>query len=237
MPFTFSHPAAALPLAIIPKRWISATGLVIGSITPDFEYFFRLEQNSYYSHTLTGVFWFDMPLALLLVYLFNSLIRKEIIESLPLFLNRRFSKFRYSTRNLDCVKDLLVVIISLLIGIMSHLIWDRLTHKSVELINVEEHYTVFWEANSLVGAIIIAGIIWKMPQGEKIQKRNIFLYWIPVSLITAVFTYAVSLDISNIRDFGISAIVGFFIGLIITSLGWQLKNMGFFELLPGEKED
>lgn len=38
MPFTFSHPAIILPLSYLPKKWFSLTGLIIGSLIPDFEY-------------------------------------------------------------------------------------------------------------------------------------------------------------------------------------------------------
>lgn len=217
MPFTFSHPAAVLPLAIIPKKWISVTALVIGSITPDFEYFFRMEPGSEYSHTWTGVFWFDLPLALLLVYLFN-LIRKELIENLPEFFNRRFSDYTFFDRNLNKVLDFLIVIISLLTGIYSHLIWDRLTHKSVSMLDKQEHYTTFWEFNSIAGAIIIAAAIFKMRKGSKTKKRNILLYWLMISLITAATICVRFFSTSHVRELGISAIVGFLGGLIITSV-------------------
>ena len=42
MPFTFSHPAIVLPLVRKSGHWFSATGLIIGSLTPDFEYFMRM---------------------------------------------------------------------------------------------------------------------------------------------------------------------------------------------------
>jgi len=224
VPFTFSHPAAVLPLSLIPKRWISVTGLVIGSITPDFEYFFRMEQDSIYSHTWPGIFWFDLPLGLLLVYLFNYLIRKEFIENLPVFLDTRFSRFSTFTRNMNSVKDFVFVLTSLLIGIVSHIIWDKLTHRTVNLIDQNEHYTVFWEANSIVGAIVIAAVVLNMRRGKNTQKRNIFVYWIPVVAIALIVMYIRYLSTSSFRELGISAIVGFFIGLIITSARAKLKN-------------
>lgn len=58
MPFTFSHPAIILPFKYLPNRWISMTGLIIGSLTPDFEYFIRMKIESYYSHTNAGLFLF-----------------------------------------------------------------------------------------------------------------------------------------------------------------------------------
>nr|WP_237421370.1 DUF4184 family protein [Flavobacterium sp. HBTb2-11-1] len=74
MPFTFSHPAIILPLRYLPKSWFSITALTIGSLTPDFEYFLRMKVKSDYSHTLDGIFWFDLPLALLLTFLFTILL-------------------------------------------------------------------------------------------------------------------------------------------------------------------
>ena len=230
MPFTFSHPAAVLPLSLIPKRWISVTALVIGSVTPDFEYFFRMEQDSVYSHTWAGVFWFDLPLGLLLLYLFNYLIRKELIENLPVFLNRRFSRFSSFKRNLNNVKDLCFVLLSLLIGIVSHIIWDKLTHKTVNLIDQEEHYTVFWEANSIVGAVLMAAIVLNMRMGKNTQRGNIFVYWIPVTAIAFIIMYIRYLSTSTFRELGISAIVGCFTGLIVTSIGRKLKNKKFIRV-------
>lgn len=237
MPFTFSHPAAVLPFVLLHKKWVSVTALVIGSITPDFEYFFRLEQYSFYSHTWVGMFWFDLPLALLLIYLFNYLIKKELIENLPEFLNRRFSPFALEQRNLDNVKDLIIVLISLLTGILSHIIWDRVTHKSVNLIDQQEHYNVFWEANSVAGAILIAAAVWKMTPEKKTQKNNIYIYWLSISIITLIIIYIRYLSTSQIREVGISAIVGFFSGLIITSVITKLKNASSAAFLRKIKDE
>ena len=57
MPFTFSHPAIILPLKKLPKKYISMTGLIVGSIAPDFEYFLRMKSK--YSHTMSGILWYD----------------------------------------------------------------------------------------------------------------------------------------------------------------------------------
>ena len=70
MPFTLAHPAIVLPLAAKKLR-MSATGLVIGSMVPDFEYFIRMRTESKYSHTLAGLFWFDLPLGLLLCFVID----------------------------------------------------------------------------------------------------------------------------------------------------------------------
>ncbi len=71
MPFTFSHPAIVLPFGLIGQRYFSMTALIIGSMTPDFEYFLRLRVRSDFSHTLFGVFWFDLPLGIVLCFVFH----------------------------------------------------------------------------------------------------------------------------------------------------------------------
>ena len=90
MPFTFSHPAIILPLNYLPKKWISLTGLVIGSLTPDFEYFIRMKIESNYSHTFWGIFWFDLPLGILLTFIFHNIVKTELFKNLPKELNQRF---------------------------------------------------------------------------------------------------------------------------------------------------
>lgn len=94
MPFTISHPAIVLPLTFLPRQWFSLTGLVIGSLTPDFEYFLRMRIKSNYSHTLDGLFWFDLPLGLLLAFLFHNVVRDSLFDNLPISLKSIFFAFR-----------------------------------------------------------------------------------------------------------------------------------------------
>ena len=128
MPFTFSHPAIILPLTFLPKKWFSLTGLVIGSLTPDFEYFLRMRIKSNYSHTIDGLFWFDIPLGLLLAFVFHNIVRDSLFDNLPLGLKSKFLSFRKFDWNSHFKKNWLVVIISIFIGAVSHIFWDSFTH-------------------------------------------------------------------------------------------------------------
>ncbi len=96
MPFTFSHPAMVLPFNYLSKRWISLTALVIGSITPDFEYFIRMKVASSYSHYWSGLLWFDLPLGLLLLLIYNLIVKDKLIDHLPSYFNNRLSQFKNS---------------------------------------------------------------------------------------------------------------------------------------------
>ena len=129
MPFTFSHPALVLPLTRLPKKWVSATGLVAGSIIPDFEKFLKMNDGNTYSHTLPGMFWFDLPLAVLLSLVFHRVVRDPLIDNLPAFLRVRCGPARAFDWAVHCRKHYPAVLFSLLLGIVSHLVWDYFTHR------------------------------------------------------------------------------------------------------------
>ena len=219
MPFTFSHPAVVLPLGKIFKKELSATALVIGSMAPDFEYFFRLEQESIYSHTWPGVFWFDLPVGLILYFLFTSIVKNPLIYNLPAILNVRFSNFLSINRKMNDIRNLLIVITSLLTGITSHLIWDKLTHQTVKVITHSmRYYNFLWEVNSLIAAIFIAVVIWRMKKGKLVIAGNLLFFWsLVISVILVVLAIRFQFTHSR-RDLGVTAISGFLIGLLMSSL-------------------
>src|SRR6188768_3414024 len=95
MPFTFSHPAIILPLTCLPRKWFSLTGLVIGSLTPDFEYFLRMKIQGHYSHTISGIFCFDLPLGILLAFIFHNVVRNSLFDNLPTILKSRLLAFKH----------------------------------------------------------------------------------------------------------------------------------------------
>lgn len=116
MPFTASHPAIVLPLTFLPRRWYSLTGLVVGSMTPDFEYFLRMRLKSTYSHTFGGLFWFDLPLGLLLALLFHVWVRNPLFDNLPMSLKSRFSPFKTFDWKRHLKDHWMVAVVSILVG-------------------------------------------------------------------------------------------------------------------------
>lgn len=198
MPFTFSHPAIILPLRYLPKSWFSLTALIIGSLTPDFEYFLRMKVKSDYSHTLAGVFWFDLPLALLLTFIFHNLIRNFLFQNLPSIIRNRIIIFTDFNWNIYFRKNWIIVILSLLIGILSHLFWDAFTHEHgyfVNQISSLKHNVVIlgkeisiWKimqhSSTLLGALIILAAFLKLPKKSTSKADFMKLYWTNVSIIT-----------------------------------------------------
>jgi hypothetical protein len=194
MPFTFSHPAIVLPLNYISDRWVSLTGLVIGSVVPDFEKFIKMEPGNTFSHTWFGIFWFNLPLAILLTFVFHQIVRDPLINNLPYFSRNRlyrYTQFNWSQR---FKKHYIVVIISIIIGAASHISWDKLTYEEgfvvqrVPLVlNFFETFDIFFYnvldlVSTGIGAIVILYAIIQLPSQEIPQRKNRvkIKYWFTV---------------------------------------------------------
>ncbi len=242
MPFTFSHPAAILPFTFLPARWISVTGLVIGSTAPDFEYFFRMKIYSVYSHTLAGMFWFDLPLTILHAFIFHLLVRDSLISNLPHFLAKRLAVFK----NFSWVKyfkgNFLVVIFSMLVGIASHLLWDSFTHDDGFFVQRIEGlknsciisgftipvYKIVQHVSTLIGGLLILIAVLRFPaDGNYKNVRSVFPYWIVFAVITSLvlaIRVLTGLHLSGYGNVFITLISGGLLGLIITPKILVLKK-------------
>ena len=130
MPFTFSHPIAIIPVQRFLGKWSSATALVTGSISPDFEYFFRMKLLSTFSHTLVGGLLFGIPTAMFLSFLYHSIVKDSLIRSLPYPFDRKYAYIlRFSWWSFF-KRRWLMILFSYLIGIYSHILWDAFTHQN-----------------------------------------------------------------------------------------------------------
>jgi hypothetical protein len=241
MPFTFSHPAIILPLKYLPKNWFSLTGLVIGSVTPDFEYFIRMKVQSIYSHTLDGIFWFDLPLGILLTFIFHNIVRNSLYLNLPSSFKARLLLFTEFNWNIYFKENWIKALISIIIGIASHLFWDAFTHNHGYFVNTipKLNNTItslgnefpFWKImqhlSSLVGAIVIIIAVLKLPKNLNPKSSISKKYWITViSLLILILILRFSISF-NIKAFGniiVSIISAFMISLILTPL--LIKSKG-----------
>ncbi|WP_017731198.1 DUF4184 family protein [Nafulsella turpanensis] len=128
MPFTFAHPAIVLPLKKMNARWFSLTGLVTGSITPDFEYFLLVQGTANpIGETILGVFIFDLPMSIVLGLLFHLLVRNPLIRHLPSPFDRRLSGFLTFDFLHYLKRHPWIYILSVIVGAVSHLVLDTVT--------------------------------------------------------------------------------------------------------------
>ncbi|WPO79408.1 DUF4184 family protein [Flavobacterium sp. KACC 22761] len=235
MPFTFSHPAIILPFKYFPKRWFSMTGLVIGSLTPDFEYFIRMKVKSIYSHTFLGILWFDLPLAIVLAFIFHNIVRNSLFINLPKPFQKRLHSFTEFNWNIHFKKSWFVILISILIGIISHLFWDAFTHEHgyfVSHIPDLSHFILLFEKkipiwkifqhlSTFIGGLFILLALFKLPKNSiyisSINKK----YWIILSISTVailIVRFSVSFDIKAFGNRIVSLISAILASLILTPL-------------------
>ncbi len=138
MPVTPAHPALILPFTR--SRYFSATGLVMGSVSPDFEYFLKMGVSSTYSHTLGGLIYFDLPVTVFISCLFHLVVKKNFIYNMPLFFQKRWLEVLH----FDFLKYLRehwwVFVISALLGAASHIFWDSFTHNNTYFVRTVPFY-------------------------------------------------------------------------------------------------
>lgn len=241
MPFTFSHPAIVLPLKYLPKQWFSFTGLIIGSMIPDFEYFIRMKVQSNYSHTIAGIFWFDLPLALLLSFVFHNIVKNQLFENLPNCIKSRFLPFTTFNWNTYFKQNWIVVIISILIGTASHLFWDSFTHDHGYFVNqipkLKESVLIFdtkvpllklaQHSSSLIGGAVILFSILKLPKTNILKNSINKNYWFLILLLSIIIfsiRFAIGLSLKQYGHIIVSAISSFLFALILIPLLFKFKS-------------
>src|SRR5215510_10405240 len=91
MPFTVSHAAAVLPI----HRWtnykLPLTALMIGSMAPDFGYFFSHDFPRHLTHSFPGLFIFALPAGLMIWLFYVAFLEKTTITLLPDRWHTRFA--------------------------------------------------------------------------------------------------------------------------------------------------
>ena len=165
MPFTLSHAAAALPFR---RTRLIMSALVVGCFAPDFEYFLGIHGG--FGHTLRGIFVFDLPVALAVLWLFHRYAKEPLAACLP-----QGTRERLHPRPLpiDSVSRFAMVIVSILVGIATHMLWDSFTHPRywlyahwrflsetvrIPLFGDRPWFAVFQYISSVLGLLVI--LLW-----------------------------------------------------------------------------
>lgn len=241
MPFTLSHSAAVLPF--VRSKHLSATGLIIGTMVPDFEYFFRMNVTGIYGHTVLGVFYFDIPVATFLAFVFHLVVKKNLIDNLPEFLQARFQ----DVRNSDFVKyvkdNKLDFLISVILGTATHIIWDGFTHQRQFFVQAlpgiyKDRFVHFgdvdyplWYAlqylSTIVGFVFLGVYVLMIKPVAGVFNRPNILYWIVLVAIIAIITaLRMQAPIKNERYvvLVITIVSAFCIGITILGLIWPRRS-------------
>jgi hypothetical protein len=120
MPITPAHTIAAWPLRrIVPQLPLSA--LVIGTMSPDYEYFLRLAPVTRVAHTPAGLVLFCIPVSMAVWFVWRRLVRPALVPLLPPGLARALGPASASWA---------LALVAVFLGALSHVAWDSFTHQN-----------------------------------------------------------------------------------------------------------
>ncbi|MFC8076591.1 DUF4184 family protein [Streptomyces sp. NPDC057307] len=186
MPFTLSHPAAVLPLLRSP---FCPAALVCGALAPDVPYFlggagipvsaqswYEPFLNATYSHTLPGLT-VALPFTLALLALYR-LVRRPAAELLP----GRLSMAGTPGRTSSYPRRAGWVLLSALIGVLTHLAWDSFTHADGYVVThlsvLRSHVAgdltvarVVQHLSTVGGLVAVAVHLWRRTRRTRLTRR------------------------------------------------------------------
>jgi len=132
VPFTASHPAAVVPLM---RVGLVPSALVIGSMAPDIPYFLPLPTTlpvaRELSHSLTGIVTIDLALGLVVFAAWQVAVADAVVAIAPAGLRARLGPESPAglRHHLTGARRPALVLVSLVIGALTHVIWDAFTHS------------------------------------------------------------------------------------------------------------
>ena len=168
MPFTISHAAAALPFR---RTRLVMSALVIGCFGPDLEYFLWLRPHGHFGHTLPGLFLFDLPACLIVLFLFHRYAKAPLVGCLPARLRERIHNS--GGLRIRSVSQALLVCTSIMVGVLTHVVWDSFTHDSylfgrdlpflkvnvdLPVVGLRDWALILQYASSVFGIVVI--VVW-----------------------------------------------------------------------------
>jgi hypothetical protein len=171
---TPAHAAAALPIHRTARRLglaLPMSSLVVGSMTPDFEYLLRMRPRGDLGHSGLGLFVFCLPIGLAVWLVFRGLVAPALIGLLPPGLGSVVEG-----RRTRAPWPLLVLLAAagVVLGAASHDLWDSFTHGRgffvthvpalqalvlPDLIPRLRWYRLFQHTSTLVGLAVLAASV------------------------------------------------------------------------------
>ena len=239
MPLTFAHPAAVLPFSRNSK-YVNFSAMVLGSMAPDFEYFLRGRPSAEIGHTLIGFVTFNLPIVVIIYFIYHTWIHKTLWSHLPSFLQEAPAQKTSSPRLLNIV----VLLYSALFGMLTHVVWDSFTHlngfmvRNLSILNYTVQnipiYKLLQHGSTLVGLTIIMSYLYIRARKKRfnsvkhIKSKQKWMYWSLIAFISLLlFSFWYFIDPVSIGSYGIIVvriIDSGFISLFIVSFVFNRLN-------------
>ncbi|WP_053375806.1 DUF4184 family protein [Paenibacillus sp. FJAT-27812] len=240
MPFTLSHPLFAAPLKKgIPS--LSLTGLILGSMAPDLEYFIAMQPFRSIGHSFSGFFLLALPICVALAFAFHRIIKPALPAMLP---NARgvnqFAAYLNRPWKMATTAERLFFLLSLFIGFYSHVFLDHFTHSSgyfvlrlpvlQSMIFGDHVYHILQLSLSVLGAFVpclyfmYSYLNWykKRDRNKKHNNsRGFYLQWglaISITFVLFLGKLLFSGNFFSISIWVVAPITSAFVGLYVTAM-------------------
>ncbi|MFG2056112.1 DUF4184 family protein [Micromonospora sp. NPDC048930] len=178
MPLTFpSHLAPVLPLKLWRPRWFDGVALATGAVAPDVGYLFTGTAWSLgaRTHTLGGLLWWCLPVALAYAWIVRRVIAGVAVH-LP---GERLLGWRDHAALGGVRHPARVTVSSALLGAVSHVAWDRITHTDrwPRLLGIADFHAAtgwyWWQVADVIGSLG-GGVVVGALAVRAARRREIF---------------------------------------------------------------
>jgi hypothetical protein len=248
MPFTLAHPIASAPIWFGSHKKLDLASLFIGTMIPDLEYFLALQPTRNIGHTLLGVVIQGLPCSIALLLFTRYFLMQPLLALLPLPLAQKLPRLKdYFPLQLG---NLINVVLSIVIGALSHIVWDEFTHKngwfvtrSILLRSQVGPLPVFkflQYGGGILGmiALLVWLGIWLRQNQQLTRTRTLNTYWkfLAVFVVTLCAATVAGIAMEMHRRVGdttyelviravIGCISGLFLGLsLYSALFWVMRG-------------
>lgn len=220
MPFTPSHAVIALPFLRTP---LVPAAIAIGAMAPDLPLFVRGVGVDYsFTHTFANVVWTAI-IALVLFVVWRAVLRPAVPELAPRWIVRRLPEEWSESGVAAAGKAVgagekraypLLLAASLVLGVLSHIVWDLFTHEGRWGVQLFPGLDEVWgplagfkwlqHGSSVLGLVVIGvwALLWLRGHGPRDTGRKTWLphavrvaWWLslPVILVAALIAGVVML--------------------------------------------
>jgi hypothetical protein len=235
VPFTLSHPAFAAPIKkLVPS--LSMTGLVLGSMAPDLEYFVAFETHRTIGHTYLGFLLMHIPLCIAFALAYHRLFKPTLPLLLPTLgrMDRIAASDSTAKWGLRTIQQWGRFLISLFIGFLTHLFMDGWTHRHTVFVDHfdrlrEEYaglqlYKLLQYGFSLLGAgVIVLYLLYRWYSGYRRSrdqhraapiagKMGFRLITFTVAAVIFAFKFSIAWDTSSFGFVFVAPFSAFMLG-------------------------
>lgn len=228
MPFTFAHPAIALPLMKYKPNWLHLGAFILGTMAPDYEYFIWLRPFSTIGHTPVGFVLLNLPIVVILYMLWMGGVGRTLIRHCPEAISSRVMPLFKQEKTKQKSFYKLCFVISALLGMVTHVVWDAFTHETgyavlhISALNLQvfgvKWYKILQHGSTVLGLTLMAFCFKKLKPSyvDEVDGANKINYWMSVVVLSIPFG-GVLLKLAN--HVGIGTVVVVSIDALLLSIG------------------